>query len=54
VPLNYEWSGLRTTGVEMLAIEDEPTNRPGVIFRYSDINFILLGEVVRRVVGRGR
>jgi len=49
VPLNYEWSGY-DTGVK-LAIEDEPTNRPGVIFRYSDINFILLGEVVRRVSG---
>jgi uncharacterized protein YbbC (DUF1343 family) len=49
VPLNYEWSGYDTA--LKLAIEDEPTNRPGFIFRYSDINFILLGEIVRRVSG---
>lgn len=27
--------------------------RPGTRFRYSDINFILLGEIVRRVSGQG-
>ncbi len=26
-------------------------DRPGTLFRYSDINFILLGEIVRRVSG---
>src|SRR4029434_5225881 len=25
---------------------------PGTVFRYSDINFILLGEIVRRVSGK--
>src|SRR5947207_4524888 len=49
VRLTYEWSGY-DTGVK-LAIEDEPTNRPGFIFRYSDINFILLGDIVKRVSG---
>ena len=48
-PLNFEWSGY-DTGLK-LCIDDEPTNRPGVMFRYSDINFILLGEIVRRVSG---
>jgi uncharacterized protein YbbC (DUF1343 family) len=28
-------------------------NRPGTTFVYSDINFIVLGEIVRRVSGRG-
>jgi len=48
-PRDFEWSGYET-GLK-LCLQDEPTNRPGVIFRYSDINFILLGEVVRRVSG---
>ncbi len=48
-PRDFEWSGYET-GLK-LCLEDNPTNRPGVIFRYSDINFILLGEIVRRVSG---
>lgn len=43
------WSGY-DEGIRRAAAEI-PTNRPGYIFRYSDINFILLGEVVRRVSG---
>jgi CubicO group peptidase (beta-lactamase class C family) len=35
-----------------LACEERPTDPPGAIFRYSDINFIVLGEVVRRVSGK--
>jgi uncharacterized protein YbbC (DUF1343 family)/CubicO group peptidase (beta-lactamase class C family) len=34
------------------AIAEEPRNRPGAIFRYSDVNYILLGEIVRRVSGQ--
>ena len=34
------------------ALNTQPANRPGAIFRYSDINYILLGEVVRRVSGQ--
>jgi len=49
VPLNYEWTGYDTA--LKLALEDEPTNRPGAMFRYSDINFIFLGEIVRCVSG---
>jgi uncharacterized protein YbbC (DUF1343 family)/CubicO group peptidase (beta-lactamase class C family) len=35
-----------------LACQEKPTNPPGTIFRYSDINFILLGEIVQRVSGQ--
>ena len=31
---------------------DRPLNPPGTAFRYSDVNFIALGEVVRRVSGQ--
>jgi CubicO group peptidase (beta-lactamase class C family) len=34
-----------------LACEEKPADPPGASFRYSDINFILLGEVVRRISG---
>lgn len=47
--LTRPWSGPRTAMA--LAMSEEPTNRPGVIFRYSDINFELLGEIVQRVSG---
>jgi uncharacterized protein YbbC (DUF1343 family) len=33
------------------ALAERPRNRPGAIFRYSDVNYILLGEIVRRVSG---
>jgi len=42
--LDYE-AGIRR------AIELEPEGPPDRFFRYSDINFILLGEVVRKVSG---
>jgi CubicO group peptidase (beta-lactamase class C family) len=34
------------------ACAETPTNTPGTRFRYSDINFITLGEIVQRVAGR--
>src|SRR5262249_942841 len=43
------WSGYEK-GIE-LACAETVTNTPGTFFRYSDINFIVLGEVVRRVSG---
>jgi uncharacterized protein YbbC (DUF1343 family)/CubicO group peptidase (beta-lactamase class C family) len=43
------WSGYDTA--IGLAVKEEPINAPGYVFRYSDINFELLGEVVRRVSG---
>jgi uncharacterized protein YbbC (DUF1343 family)/CubicO group peptidase (beta-lactamase class C family) len=47
--LKEPWAGYEE-GIRRAAAE-LPTNRPGHIFRYSDINFILLGEIVRRVSG---
>src|SRR5205814_4207562 len=35
-----------------LAIEEVPTSPPGERFVYSDINFFLLGDIVRRVSGK--
>ncbi len=43
------WSGY-ARGIE-LACHEKPQDPPGTVFRYSDINFILLGEVVRRASG---
>lgn len=49
VDLEPEWSGYET-GIR-LAISDRPTASPGTRFVYSDINFLLLGEIVRRASG---
>lgn len=35
-----------------IACTEVVTNTPGTLFRYSDINYILLGEIVQRVSGR--
>jgi uncharacterized protein YbbC (DUF1343 family) len=43
------WSGY-DKGIE-LAIDEVPASPPGERFVYSDINFLLLGEIVRRVSG---
>jgi len=48
--LRPPWSG-RRTGI-YLALIDPPVEWPGVRFIYSDINFILLGELVERLSGR--
>ncbi|HEY6170284.1 MAG TPA: exo-beta-N-acetylmuramidase NamZ domain-containing protein [Verrucomicrobiae bacterium] len=37
-------------GIE-LACAEKPQTPPGTAFKYSDVNFILLGEIVRRVSG---
>jgi uncharacterized protein YbbC (DUF1343 family) len=44
------WTGY-DTGIRK-ALIDKPTGPPGVTFVYSDVNFELLGEVVRRVSGK--
>lgn len=49
IPKDPPWSGY-DTGIQR-AITLEPEGPPDRFFRYSDINFILLGEVVRRVSG---
>ena len=48
--LKPAWSGYET-GIRM-ALADKPTAAPGARFVYSDINFILLGEIVRRLSGQ--
>jgi uncharacterized protein YbbC (DUF1343 family) len=50
VELVPAWSGYET-GIEK-ALHDKPANPPGVKFVYSDINFILLGEIVHRLSGQ--
>ncbi len=44
------WSGYDKA--IQLATKEKATDLPGTIFRYSDINFIVLGEVVQRVSKR--
>ncbi|HEY0144515.1 MAG TPA: exo-beta-N-acetylmuramidase NamZ domain-containing protein [Thermoanaerobaculia bacterium] len=48
--LSAQWDGY-DEGVKR-ALAQTPQNRPGAIFRYSDVNYILLGEIVRRVAGQ--
>jgi len=50
IPSKPDWSGYEK-GIE-LACAEKPTAPPGKAFRYSDVNFVLLGEVVRRVSGQ--
>src|SRR5579875_3780982 len=47
--LKPRWSGYET-GIER-ALMTKPVAPPGARFIYSDINFILMGEIVRRVSG---
>ena len=44
------WSGYET-GIHR-ALIDKPIGPPGIRFVYSDINFILMGEIVRRLSGQ--
>jgi uncharacterized protein YbbC (DUF1343 family) len=44
-----DWSG--HAGAVAQACAEEPQTPPGAAYRYSDVNFILLGEIVRRVSG---
>ena len=48
--LDPPWSGYET-GIHR-ALIDKPDGPPGVRFVYSDINFELLGEIVRRLSGK--
>ena len=50
VPLKPEWTGY-DTGIH-LACATKPAGPPGVRFVYSDIDFILLGEIVHRLSGQ--
>ncbi|MFO1498669.1 MAG: serine hydrolase domain-containing protein [Verrucomicrobiota bacterium] len=46
---NPDWLGYEKA--ISLACAEKPTHPPGGIFRYSDINYIVLGEIVQRVGG---
>jgi uncharacterized protein YbbC (DUF1343 family)/CubicO group peptidase (beta-lactamase class C family) len=48
--LMHKWSG-RKAALKLVAAE-KPLAPPGTRFIYSDINFIVLGELVRRVSGQ--
>jgi len=50
IPGSPSWQGYQHA-IE-LACREKPTHPPGTIFRYSDINFILLGEVVQQASGK--
>jgi CubicO group peptidase (beta-lactamase class C family) len=50
LPATPAWQGL-ARALE-LACSRTPTDAPGTAFRYSDVNYILLGELVRRVSGQ--
>ncbi|MBK8091804.1 MAG: DUF1343 domain-containing protein [Verrucomicrobiaceae bacterium] len=49
IPREPAWHGYET-GIAR-AIDLEPEGAPDRFFRYSDINFILLGEIVQKVAG---
>jgi uncharacterized protein YbbC (DUF1343 family)/CubicO group peptidase (beta-lactamase class C family) len=50
VELVPKWSGYQT-GIEK-ALTTKPVAPPGARFIYSDINFLLMGEIVRRLSGQ--
>ena len=50
IPRNPDWKGYEKAIA--LACSEKPTNPPGTNFRYSDINYIVLGEIVRRVANK--
>jgi CubicO group peptidase (beta-lactamase class C family) len=50
LPALPDWRGGETA--HALACTRVPTHTPGTFFRYSDVNFILLGQLVERVSGQ--
>ena len=50
IPLDSGWSGYEAALEKV--IDEKPISPPGMRFLYSDINFIVLGEIVRRVSGK--
>jgi CubicO group peptidase (beta-lactamase class C family) len=50
LPLGEPWEGPQAAW--RLACAAQPTHAPGLFFRYSDINFILLGAVAETITGQ--
>lgn len=50
IDLGEPWTGYETAMAMILA--QRPHARPGTVYLYSDINFEILGEIVRRVSGQ--
>ena len=50
LPLEPAWIGAGSA--HALACAALPTHPPGTLFRYSDINYILLGNVIERIAGK--
>jgi len=49
LPADPAWTGRATA--HKLACDQAVTHAPGTFFRYSDINYVLLGQVVEKVTG---
>lgn len=49
LPARPAWSG--DAAAHALACDQVATHPPGTLFRYSDINYVLLGQLVQRVAG---
>jgi CubicO group peptidase (beta-lactamase class C family) len=49
LPARPAWHG--DAAAHALACSQAVTNPPGTVFRYSDINYVLLGQLVRQVSG---
>ena len=50
LPLQPAWNGPQAALA--LAATRTPTHPPGTFFRYSDVNFILLGQIAQRLTGQ--
>ncbi|MFM8768467.1 MAG: serine hydrolase domain-containing protein, partial [Rubrivivax sp.] len=50
LPLQPVWAG--EEAALRLAATRAPTHPPGTFFRYSDVNFILLGQIAQQLTGR--
>ena len=49
LPADPTWKG--SAAAHKLACDQAVTHAPGTFFRYSDINYVLLGQVVEKVTG---
>ncbi len=50
LPLETPWAG--HDEAVALACRSQPTHAPDGLFRYSDVNFVLLGDIALRLAGR--